>query len=220
MVDGVVLLNVAHDDPRIAPLRAARQPGASVGLPRDTEGVDVFDLDFGEAARMLVDHLYERGHREIILVSPNEHVIRRGGAYVWRFRDAALERAARYGLRIHPYYGETQQPAMTQSIGAILDARPSATAMIVHNDAVIAGLPAMLGARGVSVPDDLSVVGIYSEDFGRMFSLSYTAIETSPDKLGRAAVQALVRRMQDPDGADVPVVRFIAPELRDRGSTR
>jgi len=220
MVDGVVLLNVAHDDPRIAPLRAARQPGALVGLPRDTDGLDVFDLDFGESARMLVDHLHELGHREIVLVSPHEHVISRGGAYVWRFKDAALERAARYGLRIYPYYGETQQPEMVRAWNGILDERPTATAVIVHNDAMIASLPSVLAARGVEVPRDLSVVGIFSEDFGRLFSLPYTAIETSPDKLGRAAVQALVHRMQDGEGAGAPVVRFIAPELTDRGSTR
>ena len=160
------------------------------------------------------------GHKEIVLISPNEHVISRGGAYVWRFRDAALERAARYGLRIHPYYGETQQPAITESLHRILDERPTATALIVHNDATIAGLPSVLNARGVEVPRDLSVVGIFSEDFGRLFSLPYTAIETSPDKLGRAAVQALVQRMRDGEGTAAPVVRFIAPELTDRGSTR
>jgi DNA-binding LacI/PurR family transcriptional regulator len=220
MVDGVVLLNVAHDDARIAPLRSARQPGALVGLPRDTEGLDVFDLDFGESARMIVDHLYERGHREIVLISPNGHVISRGGAYAWRFRDAALERAARYGLRMHSYFGETEQPVIAQAWNQVLDARPTATAVIVHNDAMIAALPPVLNARGVEVPRDLSVVGIFSEDFGRLFSLPYTAIETSPDKLGRAAVQALVRRMQDGDSAAAPIVRFIAPELTDRGSTR
>ena len=116
MVDGVVLLNVGHEDSRVAPLRAARQPGALVGLPRDTEGLDVFDLDFGEAARMLVDHLYALGHREIILISPHQHVIARGGAYVWRFREAALERGARYGLRIFPYFGETEQPHIASAL--------------------------------------------------------------------------------------------------------
>jgi DNA-binding LacI/PurR family transcriptional regulator len=121
---------------------------------------------------------------------------------------------------MYPYNGETQQPAITESLNRILDQRPTATAIIIHNDAMIAGLPPVLNARGVRVPDDLSVVGIFSEDFGRLFSLPYTAIETSPDKLGRAAVQALVHRMQNPESAGAPVVRFIAPELTDRGSTR
>jgi DNA-binding LacI/PurR family transcriptional regulator len=220
MVDGLVLLDVTHADPRLDNLRAARQPGALVGLPRDTEGLDVFDLDFGEAARMLVDHLYALGHREIMLISPPKHVFNRGGAYAWRFRDAALERAARYGIQIFPYYGESQQPQISSSLGAILEARPTATAIIVHNDATIAALPAVLHDRGIRVPDDLSVVSLYSQDFGRAFSLPYTAIETSPDKLGRSAVQQLVRRILNPEQAGPPVVQFVAPELTDRGSTR
>lgn len=220
MVDGVVLLDVTHEDPRLEALRAARQPAALVGLPRDTEGLDVFDLDFGESARMLVDHLCELGHQEIILISPPEHVFDRGGAYGWRFRDAALERAARHGVHVFPYFGESQQPAIDRSLNGILDARPKATAIIVHNDATIAALPALLHARGISVPDDLSVVSLYSRDFGRAFSLPYTAIETSPDKLGRKAVQQLVRRILTPELAGSTVVKFISPVLTDRGSTR
>lgn len=218
MVDGVVLLDVTHDDPRLAPLRAAPQPGALVGLPRDTEGLDVFDLDFGEAARILVDHLYGLGHRTMTLVSPPRHVLERGGAYVWRFRDAALERAARYGIQLYAYYGESQQPAIGRSLNAILDARPDSTALIVHNDASIAALPGVLRERGTRVPEDLSVVSLYPREFGRTFLLPYTAVETSPDVLGREAVQHLVRRIAEP-GRDAPVVRFIEPELTNRGST-
>jgi DNA-binding LacI/PurR family transcriptional regulator len=218
MVDGVVLLDVTHDDPRLPALRAARQPGALVGLPKDTEGVDVFDLDFGEAARQLVDHLHGLGHRDLILVTPPRHVFERGGAYSWRFRDAALERAARHGMSLHVHYGESQQPAIERSLNAILDSRPQATALIVHNDASIAALPAVLRERGTVVPRDLSVVSLYSRDFGRTFLLPYTAVETSPDRLGRKAVQHLVRRIADPNYGP-PVVRFIEPELTDRGST-
>lgn len=218
MVDGVVLLDVTHEDPRLDALRSTRQPGSVVGLPRDTEGLDIFDLDFGEAARLLVDHLYGLGHREIILVVPPKHVFERGGSYAWRFRDAALERAARYGIQMHPYYGESQQPGISRSLNAILDTRSSATAMIVHNDASIAALPSVLQARGVRVPDDLSVVSLYSRDFGRSFLLPYTAVETSPDTVGREAVQHLVRRINDP-GFAPPVVKFVEPELTTRGST-
>ncbi|MGD8193037.1 LacI family DNA-binding transcriptional regulator [Herbiconiux sp. P18] len=218
MVDGVLLLDVTHDDPRLSILRDARQPGALVGLPRDTEGVDVFDLDFGESARMLVDHLYGLGHREVILLSPPRHVFERGGAYGWRFRDAAMERATRYGMTLYSYYGESQQPAIDRSMNAIFDARPTATGLIVHNDASIAALPRILQGRGTAVPDDLSVVSLFPRDFGRSFRLPYTAVETSPDLLAREAVQHLVRRIIDSDYAP-PVVKFIEPELTIRGST-
>jgi len=92
--------------------------------------------------------------------------------------------------------------------------------MIVHNDATIAALPSVLHDRGVRVPDQLSVVGIFSEDFGRLFSLPYTAVETSPDQLGRSAVQALVRRMVNPSTAGEYTVQLVEPRITDRGSTR
>jgi DNA-binding LacI/PurR family transcriptional regulator len=219
MVDGVVLLNVAHEDPRLPVLRKMRQPGSMVGLPRTPEGFDVFDLDFAESGRILVDHLAELGHREIILITPREHVFERGGAYSWRFRDAALQRAASYGIRVRSYYGETQQPAVNQQLTQILDARDE-SAMVVHNDAVVAALPSVLYSRGIRVPDDLSVVGMFSEDFGRLFSLPYTAVETSPNKLGRMAVQALVQRMTTPADATPWRVELVAPHITDRGSAR
>ena len=89
----------------------------------------------------------------------------------------------------------------------------------MHNDATIAALPSYLNDRGLHSPDDLSVVGVFSREFGQTFSLPYTAVETSPDRLGQLAVQQLIRRITDPDAAGVPMVRLIEPTLTDRGST-
>lgn len=218
MVDGVVLLDVTHDDPRLAGLRAARVPGSMVGLPRDTSGLDVFDLDFGEAARALIDRLHGLGHRDVVLVTPPRHVSERGGAYAWRFRDAAVERAAQHGIHITTHHGESQQPAIARNLNAILDARPSATALVVHNDASIAALPTVLRERSVEVPRDLSVVSLYSEHFGRTFSLSYTAVETSPDELGHRAVRRLLHRIADPEHVGDPSTEFVEARVTDRGS--
>lgn len=218
MVDGVVLLDVTHDDPRLANLRSAGVPGSMVGSPGDTSGLDVFDLDFGDAARVVVDRLHDLGHRDVALVTPPRHVYERGGAYAWRFRDAALERGAHHGMHVTAHHGESQQPAITQNLNAILDARPGATALVVHNDASIAALPTVLRERSVEVPRDLSVMSLYSDNFGRSFSLSYTAVETSPDDLGHRAVQRLLQRIADPEHAGPPTTHFVATRITDRGS--
>ncbi|WP_156760659.1 LacI family DNA-binding transcriptional regulator [Microbacterium karelineae] len=220
MVDGIVLLNVAEHDERLAVLRSAAQPGALVGRPADCSGVDVFDLDFEQAGRRMVDHLCDLGHRELLLVSQPEHVVERGGAYVWRLRDAAIEQARIRGIRLDTAFAPARQPEVGRAIGELLDAHPDATGLLVNNEAAAAALPTVVHERGLSVPRDLSVVGRYSDEFARTFSLPYSAVESAPDRLGEMAVRALVRRIEGQTGHDGPnVVSYVSPDLVDRGST-
>ncbi|WP_147916131.1 LacI family DNA-binding transcriptional regulator [Ruania zhangjianzhongii] len=220
MVDGIVLLNVAEHDDRLPILRSAAQPGALVGLPADCSGVDVFDLDFEEAGRLMVEHLRTLGHRELILVSQPEHVVDRGGAYVWRLQNAAIAAARRSGVHLHAAFAPSRQPEVGRDLNALLDAHPGATGLLINNEAAAAALPSVLHERSVSAPADLSVIGRYSDEFARTFSLPYSSIESAPDRLGRMAVRELVRRIEGEVGHDDShVVRFVTPELVDRGST-
>lgn len=220
MVDGIVLLNVAEHDDRLPILREAPQPGALVGLPADCTGVDVFDLDFEDAGRLMVDHLHRLGHRELLLVSQPEHVVERGGAYVWRLQNAAIEAARTRGITLHAEFGSSHQPEVGRDLHRLLDAYPGATGLLVNNEAAAAALPTVLHDRRLTAPADLSVVGRYSDEFARTFSLPYSSIESAPDRLGRMAVRELVRRIEGQAGPDEPhVVRFVSPELVDRGST-
>lgn len=220
MVDGIVLLNVAEQDDRLPILRAAPQPGALVGLPQDCSGVDVFDLDFEEAGRVMVDHLHRLGHRELLLVSQPQHVIERGGAYVWRLQNAAQEEAQARGIVLHTAFASAHQPEVGRELTALLDAHRDVTGLLINNEAAAAALPTVLHDRHLSAPADLSVVGRYSNEFARTFSLPYSSIESAPDRLGRMAVRELVRRIEGKAGRDEPhVVRFVSPELVDRGST-
>lgn len=220
MVDGVVLLNVAEEDDRLPVLRQVPQPGALVGMPGDCSGVDVFDLDFEAAGRLMVDHLHRLGHRELLLVSQPEHVVERGGAYVWRLRNAALEQARLLGIRLHTVFGESRQPEIGRTLHQLLDTRPGVTGLLLNNEAAAAALPSVLHTRGRSAPADLSVVGRYSDEFARTFSLPYSSVESAPDLLGRRAVHQLVHRIEHPPAqGEPPVLRLVPPELVDRGST-
>ncbi len=220
MVDGFVLLNVAERDDRLGVLREARQPGVLVGLPERTSGVDVFDLDFVATGRLMVDRMHELGHHELILVSQPEHVVERGGAYVWRLANAARERAAQLGIGLHTYFGSSSQPSIGQDLNGFLDAHPTATGLLLNNEAAAAALPSVLAARGLRIPEDISVIGRYSDDFARTFSLPFSSIDSAADELGRAAVQQLVARIEGRIAAGAPnIVHLISPEIHERGST-
>ncbi|UUT36083.1 substrate-binding domain-containing protein [Microbacterium elymi] len=197
---------------------ARRKPGALVGLPGDPDELDVFDLDFPAAGALMVDEMFARGHRELILVSQPVHVIERGGAYVWRLADRARERAGELGITLHDHHGAAGKPAIGSDLHGFLDAHPSATGLLLNNEAAAAALPNVLASRGLTCPEDISVVGRYSDDFARMFSLPYSAVDSAADELGRRAVEALVARIDQGPSASPARIELIAPVIHDRGS--
>jgi DNA-binding LacI/PurR family transcriptional regulator len=114
--------------------------------------------------------------------------------------------------------GDVDPQLRARTIGAALDANTDATAMLIHNDGALADLPMLFLERGLSIPRDLSVVSLFPERFGRMFSLPYTAIETSATAVTARAVTLLAARIENPDRK--PTRELFTPEIIDRGSSR
>ena len=217
-VDGVVLLDVKRHDERIPALVAASEPGVLIGIAEDNDVVDSVDLDFAEAGRMLVRHLAEQGHRRIIFVTFPEGLFAQDLGFVWRLRDSVIAEAAERGIVLTIVYDDANPLARSRVLGRALDERSGATALLVHSEGALIDLLPLLRERGISVPRDLSVVSLFGDEFGAMFSLPYTAIEPSPETVASRAVQLLASRIAEPDR---PIVReLIAPVLVDRGSTR
>jgi DNA-binding LacI/PurR family transcriptional regulator len=172
LVDGVIILDVKRRDPRVGILSNIRQPGVLIGMPDGEPVVDCVDLDFGAAGALLVDHLAERGHREVIFLTLPEELFAAGLGYAWRFRSAALEQAQRRGVALSMVRGVIDPSERSRALGAALDGHPTATALLVHNDGALVDPPQLLRERGIETPRDLSVVSIFPEQFGKMFALA------------------------------------------------
>jgi LacI family transcriptional regulator len=74
-----------------------------------------------------------------------------------------------------------------------------ATAVVTYNDLVAIGLLARLHARGISVPGDLSVVGIDDIAMSRMSRPALTTVRLPKQKAGQIAVELLLAMLDDPD---------------------
>jgi DNA-binding LacI/PurR family transcriptional regulator len=217
LVDGIIILDVMRQDPRVDLLSRIRQPGVLIGMPDGMSTVDCVDLDFAAAGALLVDHLAERGHREVVFLTLPDELFSQGLGYAWRFRSAALERAGRLGVALPVVRGVVDPSERARALGAALDEHPAATALLVHNDAALVDLPRLLRERGVEVPRDLSVVSIFPEPFGKTFAVPYTAIDTGCATVAARGVELLVSRLAEPER---PVAReFIDLVLVDRGSS-
>ena len=72
LVDGILVLDVAPDDERVALARSIDTPTVFIGVPDDHEGLVCVDLDFDAAAVLAVDRVADAGHESIALIGQSQ----------------------------------------------------------------------------------------------------------------------------------------------------
>ena len=68
LVDGVLLMEVLLDDPRVTTLRQAGTPFAMIGRTADPSGDLYADIDFDATVSAALDRLESLGHRYLALI--------------------------------------------------------------------------------------------------------------------------------------------------------
>ena len=91
------------------------------------------------------------------------------------------------------------------------------TALVVHSDPEAMAFVDLALNRGISVPDDLSVIA-YDDEVAQLFTPALTAVSPAPiGDVGRPLSTCSSRRLEDPSR---PVHRVVlSPTLNVRGST-
>lgn len=216
MVDAVITMDIAEDDPRIPTLRAAKQPVVLIGLPRDTAGLSCVDLDFTSAGSLAVRHMSSLGHKRIGLIG--------SGAAAWDRHTSYLERLL-MGARAEAQYNASELTAVPcessevgahEAVDALFAKDPDITALIVHNEFALPYVIARLRELGKSIPNDLSVLAICPSDLAASQPLPLTSIDIPGEAIGRAAVEMAMTRL---DGDQPAETRLLAPVLVERSST-
>ncbi len=160
LADGVLVMEIALDDQRIEALEKAKVPFTMIGRTRQTEGRSWVDIDFTAMVAEALTRLTKLGHRHIALLNHSPAMMEEQyGAAIWT-RDAFLSQAN--GLGIHAYHIPCEETALAGQAAAskILDHDPATTAVITLNETATIGLVAELAIRGLSIPDDISIVGV------------------------------------------------------------
>ena len=145
-------------------------------------------------ARAVTRHLVELGHRRIGVIT---------GPPYWHTRDdrvgghlAALAEAGVLGDPELMRYGE---PATKTGVWAgreLLDLRPRPSAVVCFNDKVAVGVMEVATARGLRIPEDLSVAGFDDIDVSRATTPRLTTVRQPLQEMGRTAVTMLMRQLE------------------------
>jgi len=178
------------------------------GIP---EGADLITNDDDNGGSMAANHLLELGHVRIGHLSGSD------GASAHR-RAGFLRAVETAGVDpvVSKSAGTSEEDGYAAAVW-LLDHHPDTTAVFAANDTMALGAFAALKARGLSVPDDVSVIGYDNSPLAKSRYLDLTSIDNRSDLVGVDAAHRLLARIEDP--ALLPERKLIEPALVLRGTT-
>ena len=182
----------------------------------DGEPVESVTTDHAVGAVLAARHLAQLGHRKVgLLISRNSPTSRKVIAgWTAACRELGLT-PAEHVERVLPDRGD---PGFSKTVHGVLDAvlKAGVTALLVHSDREAMAIVDLALARGLSVPEDLSVIA-YDDEVAELFTPALTAVAPQRGDIGRTALDLLLARIADPDRATHRVV--VSPALHVRDST-
>lgn len=168
-------------------------------------------VDQQEGTKLAVDHLVSLGHRDILHLA---------GPLDWldaRARERAFHaRAKAWGIRERPIVVGDWTADFAYDFAMGIRSIPEYTAVFVANDEMAVGLVHGLHDRGISVPDDLSVIGFDDVPLAAHVLPPLTTVRQNFHALGVSAVDMLRAAIEE---REIPRVTRIPAELVVRSST-
>ncbi len=196
-VEGVILLQITEHDWRVDLARELDLPCALIGRTADDAGVPWVDFDFETAVGGMLDHLVAVGHRRIGFLGPGRGILDAGIGAAVRMQRGYDDAVLRLGLAPHLVPSDADPLAAGQAALHLLDTVPGLTAIVgTHGPAAAGVLHALLG-RGLSVPDDLSLMTIASERIAAITVPGLSGVNFPSARLGFEAASMLARQLDD-----------------------
>jgi DNA-binding LacI/PurR family transcriptional regulator len=191
-VDGMVIVDLREDDPRFDLVTDAGLAYVSLGEPGRPTTMPVLVYDETQAIQDVVSHLVGLGHRRVAqIVGPQSH-------RPARLRRELYERLFRaHGLDELPWIESDYTAAGGRAATSrLLDADHRPTAIVFSNDMMaIAGMSEAF-ARGLRIPDDLSIVGWDDIAVSQYLHPSLSTVTQHPFDDGRLAAGLLLQAIE------------------------
>lgn len=197
LVDGVLLMEVQVEDPRVEQLQKSGTPFALIGRTADPSALDYVDIDFENTVAAAIDHFVGLGHTSIGLLDGGVGSgALRGYGPVVRTRAAFESIMAERGLTSFLTSCDENPGAGRAAAAGLVEAAPDMTALVVMNEHAAPGLVNGLNRLGVSVPEDLSIVLIASsKEMAAMSDPELTVMSAPSIELGRRGVELLIDQL-------------------------
>ena len=196
-VRGVILGPIGAQPDEVGELTKARI--ATVLVDRVVESVQccTVGVDDHAGGRLAVDHRVETGHRRVAFVG-GPISLKQVHDRLEGSKQAALEGdAERLVIAVPELDIAAGRQAADELVLMAPETRP--TGVFCANDLVAIGLLQGLMAQGLSVPDDVAIVGYDNIDFAAAAAVPLSSVAQPRADLGRTAANLLMAELADAD---------------------
>jgi len=194
--DGVILMSLHERDPLLHLLIRTHTPMVLGGRPFHGENVPYVDADNRAGAAAAVQHLVERGRKQIVHIAGPEDMLV-GVDRLDGFRHA-LPAASRRSWRRLVAYGDFSEDSGERAMLELLDRVPRLDAVFAASDLMAIGALRALRAAGRSVPRDVAVVGFDDSQAARVADPRLTSVRQPMEEIGHSLARLLLAQLRDP----------------------
>jgi LacI family transcriptional regulator len=188
-------------------------------------------VDNYTGAVLATEHLIRLGHQQIAFLGLNLAYAPAGAnkqldedrlaGFLDTMRDHGLPVPAYWlalGRRYYSVEGGGSPGDGDRLMQHLLDHSPPPTAVFAACDIMAAGVLQAIYARGLRVPEDISVVG-FDDTLAPYLSPPLTTVAQPMEAIGRAAVQLALAEIADEGGNHEPQTRLLSMHWVERAST-
>lgn len=231
VVDGFIIYSLAQGDPQIAAALVRRLPTVLVDVAHD-EGGPVVGIDDRGAAREVAAHLLALGHRRFAVIA-----FGLGPEHAVGYADPRQQAAATFhvvGERLRGYRAaladaglpwsavpvytceDNTREAGREAATRLLAREPRPTAILTMSDRYALGALDAARALGLTVPDDLSIVGFDDIPEAALARPALTTIRQDHHEKGLRAARLLIAQLR---GEEAPALTLFHTAFVVREST-
>ena len=213
-VDGVIVPPVSAEDPEVRRLLDSGIAVVCVDRRIENEPVDVIVSDNRQGAYDAVSHLIDLGHERIAFIGGIPRI------------STSTERREGYeeALRDHDLpvdlalikEGDSRRERGTHITNDLLDLDDPPTALFTGNNLTTLGALSAIVVRGLSVPEDVALVGYDDIPWAMALNPPPTVVDQPGYEMGRRAARTLLDRIVDPTRS--PTTATLQPKLIVRQS--
>ncbi|MEZ0110647.1 DNA-binding LacI/PurR family transcriptional regulator [Catenulispora sp. EB89] len=216
-VDGVILMEIRLDDPRVGRLAQTEMPFVTIGRTAEPDGTWWVDEDYATLVGECVDHLVDLGHRHLALVNRPARMVAAGYGPGRRAQEGFAAAVERREVNGSEFCCEDDVAGGERCVAEILATRPATTAIVTVNEAALPGVQRGLERAGHEIPRTFSIAGVAADQWAEEFHPPLTAADVPSMEMGAVAMDLLTERIADPDAPARH--RLFVPPISLRAST-